>query len=57
MLPLLFSVMGTLVWLLPTVLMIGWIVGMADPGGRWPVTRVLGRVSDPYISLTRGMLR
>lgn len=56
MIALLFSIMGFLVWILPTVLMVGWIVGMADPGGSWAVTRALNAISLPYLRRVSGML-
>ncbi len=56
MLPLLFSIMHTLVRLLPTALFIAWIVSLADPSGRWAVTRWLNAVSQPFFRLVGGML-
>ena len=56
MITLLFTVMYWLVWLLPTVLMIGWFVSMADPGGSWAVTRALNAISMPYLRRVSGML-
>ncbi len=53
---LLYTILSTLVWLLPFLLMVGWIVGMADPSGRWPVTRILNAVAAPYLRLVSGML-
>ena len=56
MISLLYVILDRLVWLLPTVLFIGWIVGMADPSGRWAVTRVLNSVSAPFFNLVSGTL-
>lgn len=56
MISLLFVILDRLVWLLPTVLFIGWIVGMADPGGRWAVTRVLNNIGAPFFNLVSGTL-
>ena len=53
---LVYTILSTLVWLLPFLLMVGWIVGMADPSGRWPVTRILNAVAAPYLRLVSGML-
>ena len=53
---LLYSILSFLVQLLPWVLMAGWIVGMADPSGRWAITRVLNMVSMPFLRLVSGML-
>ncbi len=53
---LVYTILSTLVWLLPFLLMVGWIVGMADPSGRWPVTRILNAIATPYLRLVSGML-
>ncbi len=53
---LVYTILSTLVWLLPLLLMVGWIVGMADPSGRWPITRILNAVAAPYLRLVSGML-
>ena len=53
---LVYTILNTLVWLLPLLLMVGWIVGMADPSGRWPVTRILATIAAPYLRLVSGML-
>lgn len=52
----LFQVLSLLVWLLPWALMIGWIAAMADPEGRWPVTRALGAIGAPFLRLVTGLL-
>ena len=54
--PILFGVMGWIVNIFPWVMMAGWIVGMADPSGRWTATRVLNAVTLPFIRMTSGML-
>lgn len=51
-----YTVLDTSVWLLPWVLMASWIIGMADPDGRWGVTRVLAAISNPFLRLVSGML-
>ena len=56
MIDLLYTILSTLVWLLPWLLMAGWIIGMADPGGRWAVTRILNAIGMPYLRLVSGML-
>ena len=56
MITLLFSVMSWLVVALPTVLMIGWIVSLADPSGSWAVTRFLSTITLPYFHRVNGML-
>lgn len=53
---LLFTIMLQIVWFVPVLLFIGWILQMADPSSRWAVTRILQRVSDPYLSRVRGLL-
>ena len=53
---LVYTILSTLVWLLPFLLMVGWIVGMADPSGRWAVTRILSAIAAPYLRLVSGML-
>jgi uncharacterized protein YggT (Ycf19 family) len=53
---LVYTILSTLVWLLPFLLMVGWIVGMADPSGRWAVTRILNAIAAPYLRLVSGML-
>lgn len=52
----LYQVLSLSVWLLPWLLMFGWIVSMADPDGRWAVTRVLGAIGAPFLRLVAGML-
>lgn len=56
MLFMLYQVLSLSVWLLPWVLMIGWIVAMADPDGRWAVTRALGAIGAPFLRLVAGIL-
>ena len=56
MIPFLFTIMHTLVRVVPTVLFIAWIVGMADPDGRWVITRWLNAISLPFFRLVSGML-
>lgn len=56
MIPLLFSVMIWLINVFPWIMMIGWIIGMADPAGRWLATRVFNALTLPFIRLTSGML-
>ena len=56
MIPLLYSVLSWLVWALPWVLFIGWILSMADPGGSWAVTRTLNTISAPFLNLVSGTL-
>ena len=56
MISLLFDILRFLVGTLPTVLFIGFIVNLADPGGRWGVTRVLNRVTTPFFDQVRGTL-
>ena len=53
---LLFTIMLRVVWLVPVLLFIGWIVSLADPSSRWAATRILNRVSDPYLRRVRGLL-
>lgn len=53
---LLIEILSFLVRNLPLVLMIAWIVGMADPDGRWAVTRVLQTISAPYFRLVSGVI-
>lgn len=53
---LLYTILNTLVWVLPWLLMGGWIVGMADPGGRWAITRILNTISAPFLRLVAGMI-
>lgn len=52
----LYQILSLAVWLLPWILMIGWIVSMADPDGRWPVTRVLRTIGAPFLRLVTGIL-
>ena len=52
----LYTILSILVRLLPWLLMAGWIISMADPSGRWAVTRVLTTISAPFLRLVRGML-
>src|SRR5438067_5176100 len=56
LLSLLYTILSTLVWVFPWVLMAGWIVGMADPGGRWAITRILNTIGAPFLRLVSGML-
>jgi uncharacterized protein YggT (Ycf19 family) len=56
MVALLFTIMLQIVWLVPMLLFIGWIVSMADPHSNWAVTRILNRISQPYLSRVRGLL-
>ncbi len=56
MIPILFAIMHTLVRAVPTLLFIAWIVGLADPDGRWVVTRWLNAISQPFFRLVTGML-
>jgi uncharacterized protein YggT (Ycf19 family) len=56
MVPLLFTIMLQIVWFVPVLLFIGWIVSMADPHSRWAVTRILNMISDPYLRRVRGLL-
>src|SRR5207248_7698609 len=53
---LVFVILITLVRVFPWVLMAGWIVGMADPGGRWAITRILNTIGMPFLRLVSGML-
>lgn len=55
-LAILFGVMSWIVNIFPWVMMAGWIVGMADPSGRWAATRILNAITLPFIRLTSGML-
>lgn len=52
----LYNLLSTLVWLLPWLLMAGWIVGMADPAGRWAITRFLAALGAPFLRLVAGMI-
>ncbi len=56
MVPVVFGVMSWIVNIFPWVMMAGWLVGMADPSGRWTATRVLNAITLPFIRLTSGML-
>ena len=56
MIALLFSAMHLLVYILPWVLMAGWIISMADPSSSWAITRVLNAISAPYLRLVSGLL-
>lgn len=56
MIALFFSLLSFLVWLLPLLIFVGWILSMADPAGRWPITRILDRISSPYLRLVRGLI-
>jgi uncharacterized protein YggT (Ycf19 family) len=56
MLALLFTIMIWLVNIFPWVMMAGWIIALADPGGRWAVTRFLQAVTMPFVRATSGML-
>ncbi len=56
MVPLLFTIMLQIVWFVPVLLFIGWIVSMADPHSHWAVTRILNMISDPYLRRVRGLL-
>jgi uncharacterized protein YggT (Ycf19 family) len=53
---LLFTIMLRIVWLVPMLLFIGWIINMADPHSSWAVTRVANKLSDPYFRRVRGLL-
>jgi uncharacterized protein YggT (Ycf19 family) len=53
---LLVNILSFLVGNLPLVLFVGWIVGMADPGGRWAVTRALNTISMPFFNLVGGVI-
>lgn len=52
----LFEVMHNLVRAVPTFLFIAWIVSLADPDGRWVITRWLNAISQPFFRLVTGML-
>lgn len=56
MVAVLFTIMYQLVWLLPMLLFIGWILNLADPHNNWAVTRILNMVSEPYLRRVRGLL-
>lgn len=56
MVALLFTIMLQIVWLVPLLLFVGWIINMADPHSNWAVTRILNRISQPYFSRVRGLL-
>lgn len=53
---LLVNILSFLVGNLPLVLFVGWIVGMADPGGRWAITRALNAISMPFFNLVGGVI-
>ena len=53
---LLFIIMLRVVWLIPVLLFIGFILSLADPQSSWAVTRLLTKVSDPYLRRVRGLL-
>ena len=53
---LLFTIMLRVVWFIPVLLFIGWIISLADPQSRWAATRLLTRISDPYMRRVRGLL-
>jgi len=55
-LAILFGAMSWILSIFPWVMMVGWIVGMADPSGRWMVTRILNAITLPFIRMTSGML-
>ncbi len=50
------GILSFLVRNLPLVLFVSWIVSMADPGGRWAITRVLNTISLPFFSLVSGVI-
>lgn len=56
MIDLFFRVMIGVIGIFPWVMMAGWIIGMADPSGRWAATRVLGAITLPFVRLTSGMI-
>jgi len=53
---LLLVILDRIVWLVIVALFVNFILSLADPGGRWAVTRVLNSVSDPYFRRVRGLL-
>lgn len=53
---LLVNILSFLVGNLPLVLFVGWIVGMADPGGRRAITRALNTISMPFFNLVGGVI-
>jgi uncharacterized protein YggT (Ycf19 family) len=53
---LLFLIMDRIIMLVIVALFVNFILSLADPGGRWAVTRFLTSVSDPYFRRVRGLL-
>ncbi|CAA9584586.1 MAG: hypothetical protein AVDCRST_MAG18-3638 [uncultured Thermomicrobiales bacterium] len=51
-----FSLMSWVIGIFPWVMMGGWIIGLADPGGNWAATRILNAITLPFIRLTSGMV-
>jgi uncharacterized protein YggT (Ycf19 family) len=43
-------------WHVPLLLYVGWIDTMADPNSLRSVTRILNRISEPYLYRVRGLL-
>lgn len=56
LIPILFGAMSWIISIFPWVMMAGWIIGMADPAGRWAATRALNAITLPFIRMTSGML-
>jgi uncharacterized protein YggT (Ycf19 family) len=53
---LLFLIMDRIIMLVIVALFVNFILSLADPSGRWAVTRFLNSVSDPYFRRVRGLL-
>ena len=51
-----FAIMLWVINIFPWVMMAGWLVGLADPSGKWAVTRILSAITLPFVRLTSGML-
>ena len=56
MLPLLFMVMLWVIDIFPWVMIVGWLIGMADPAGNWTATRILSAITLPFLRMTNGMV-
>jgi uncharacterized protein YggT (Ycf19 family) len=56
MIDILFLIMIWTIGIFPWVMMAGWLIGMADPDGRWAATRILNAITMPFVRLTSGMI-
>jgi uncharacterized protein YggT (Ycf19 family) len=56
MIEILFQIMIWTIGIFPWIMMAGWIIGMADPAGRWAATRILSAITLPFVRLTSGMI-